>query len=190
MKSFMWEGSNEESSKVAVLLPGGGYTVQAPLLHWCAIMLIEQGWRVQAVEWTISEAARAEPIAFVEAALLTAFEEAPHATERLVVGKSFGSYALPWAVDNGVPGVWLTPILTYLDLREALGRADAGHLAVGGDQDDMWLPEDVAASRSELLTIVGADHALEIGTDWRACVAAQIEVHEAVDRHVRGLTSR
>lgn len=186
----MWQGSNEDSSKVAVLLPGGGYTVQAPLLHWCAIMLIEQGWRVQAVDWSIGEAARTEPMAFVEAALQTALEEAPQATERLVVGKSFGSYALPWAVDNGVPGVWLTPVLTYLDLREALGRADAGHLAVGGDRDDMWLPDEVTAAGAELVTMVGADHSLEIGTDWRASVAAQIEVHEAVDRHVRGLNQR
>lgn len=186
----MWQGSDEESSKVAVLLPGGGYTVQAPLLHWCAIRLIDAGWRVQAVDWSIHEAARAEPMAFVEAALQTALEEAPDATQRLVVGKSFGSYALPWAVDNGLPGIWLTPVLTYADIREALGRADSTHLAVGGNLDEMWLPHEVSPSGAELLTIVGADHSLEIGTDWRASVAAQIEVHEAVDRHLAGLPTR
>ena len=38
-------------------------------------------------------------------------DQAPDDQPVLVVAKSLGTLALPWAVERGLPGVWLTPLL-------------------------------------------------------------------------------
>jgi hypothetical protein len=44
MTSFSWARADSADAPVAVLLPGVNYTVQAPLLYWCATLLAERGW--------------------------------------------------------------------------------------------------------------------------------------------------
>lgn len=170
-----------------MLLPGSGYTVQAPLLSWCAAMLVDGGWHVQAVEWSMTDAAREQPVAFVERAVEQAFAEAPVQGRCLVVGKSLGTFALPWAVRHGVPGVWLTPVLTDSVVARALDAADASHLAVGGDRDTVWLPGNVASTAARLVTVPGGDHGLMVPGGWRASVEAQTTVIDEVSEHVRRL---
>jgi hypothetical protein len=183
MRSFVWPGATPSTAKTAVLLPGSGYTVQSPLLYWCANMLRDAGWHVRAVEWTITDEALRDPIAFVERAVEMAFADAAPAT-RLVVAKSFGTFALPWAVREGVPGVWLTPVLTETALSEALASADATHLAVGGSQDPMWVPESAAGTRATLSTIPGADHRLEVADGWQASLDVQRNLMTSISEHV------
>lgn len=182
MGSFTWPGSDRASDRLAVLLPGTGYTAKAPLLYWCAELLVQQGWRVEAVEWVISDDARRNPRAFVEAEVDLAFAAASNAPGRLVVGKSFGSYALPWAVDSNVPGLWLTPILTDPEICDALATAPASHLAIGGGVDPMWAPSVTLATAAQMVTIEGADHSLLVDGDWRASRACQTEALETVSR--------
>lgn len=189
MRTFPWKSDSETPpGGVAVLLPGSGYTVQAPLLSWCAAMLVDLGWHVQAVEWTMTDEAREQPVAFVERAVVQAFAEAPAHARRLVVGKSLGTFALPWAVGHGVPGVWLTPILTDPAVARALDAADASHLAVGGDRDTVWLPESVPSTAARLVTVPGGDHGLMVPGGWRASVETQTTVIDQVSEHVRQLT--
>jgi hypothetical protein len=187
MTSFAWPGSPQNAGRVAVILPGQGYSVQRPLLYWAARMLVEQGWHVEAVEWRVTEDALEAPRPFVEAAVAVAFDAAPRAATRLVVAKSFGTHALPWAVDEGVPGVWLTPLLTDPSLASALARGGDAHLAVGGDCDDVWRPAEVGAAGVHTLTVPGADHGLEIAGGWRASARVHLDVLERVARHVEAL---
>ncbi|AWB86903.1 hypothetical protein [Mycetocola zhujimingii] len=170
---------------VAVLLPGVGYTIQGPLLYWCAQMLAERGWHVQGVEWSVDAAA--DPVSFVEEAVTTAFNAAPPASRRLIVAKSFGSFALPWALGEGVPGVWLTPVLTSEVVRDALTGAPESHLAIGGDADEMWLPDTVAGGRAALVTVSGANHSLAVKAGWRASLDAQSRVFDTISTHVESL---
>ena len=174
-------------SPVAVLLPGAGYTIQAPLLYWCGKLLTERGWHVQGVEWTVDAAAAADPVSFVDEAVTAAFEAAPHTSRRLIVAKSFGSFALPWAQREGVAGIWLTPVLTSDIVETALRGAPSSHLAIGGDADEMWLPNAVAGTQATLMSVAGADHSLALRNDWRASLAAQTSVLEAVSRHLDDL---
>ena len=188
MRTFPWPRPSEPVTRgVAVLLPGSGYTVQAPLLSWCAAMLVELGWHVQAVEWTVTDEAREHPEAFVERAVELAFAEAPEGDDRLVVGKSFGTFALPWAVRHEIPGIWLTPVLTEPALVRALDAAGATHLAVGGDQDPLWRPESVPTTGARLVTVPGGDHGLTVEAGWRDSIDAQTTVFEQVAEHVQRL---
>ncbi len=133
----------------AVILPGGsGYTVDHPLLWWTAQVLAENGWRVVIVRWTIDDAARADPTAFVADAAEHALDLAGPAERTLIVGKSFGTFAVPWAAEQGWPGVWLTPVLTRPEIANALLDSSTPGLLVGGTADELWDSELATRSRS------------------------------------------
>lgn len=185
MSSFVRARSNSENPPVAVLLPGVGYTVKGPLLHWCAEMLSQEGWHVQGVEWTVDASALNDPQSFVEDAVAEAFDAAPPSSRRLIVAKSFGCFALPWARRNDIPGIWLTPVLTSADMQLGLLNASVDDMAIGGDADALWLPETVAESRANVISVPKADHSLVIPGDWRGSLAAQTAVFESIANHLR-----
>ena len=184
MSTFVRARSNADNAPVAVLLPGTGYTAKAPLLYWCGEMLAQRGWHVQGVEWTVDASALSDPQAFVEQAVAEAFDAAPQSSRRLIVAKSFGCFALPWARRNGIPGVWLTPVLTNEDVRLALLDASAADIALGGDADPAWLPEAIAATRAKVISVPKADHSLTIPGDWHGSHAAQAEIFESIANHL------
>jgi hypothetical protein len=184
MTSRVLAESAASDAPVAVLLPGVGYTIQGPLLYWCAELLASRGWHVQGAEWSVDSAAAADPVPFVEHAVAEAFDAAPRSSRRLIVAKSFGSFALPWALREGIPGVWLTPVLASDIVRDALRDASESHLAIGGDADALWRPEDMAATRASLVTVPGAGHSLTLAGNWRGSLALQSEVLETVATHL------
>jgi hypothetical protein len=175
--------ANPEAADVAVILPGTGYTVQAPLLSWPARMLAERGWQLREVTWTIDDAAQQDPARFVGHAVADAFGASTAAGRRLVVAKSFGTFALPWARAEGVPGVWLTPVTTAPEVQDALRAATPDDLAIGGDVDPLWLPERLAGTRARTVTVPGADHALAVAGGWRATLGVQSAVFDEIDAH-------
>lgn len=187
MSSFAWAESESEFPPVAVLLPGTGYPVRAPLLFWCAKILAELGWHVQAMEWKVDAEALGDPQPFVERAVADAFAAAPSTSRRLIVAKSFGSFALPWAQREGIPGVWLTPVLSNEIVRAGLLGATSADLAIGGDADELWMPERVSGTDATLITVPDADHTLSIAGDWRRSLHVQSEIFSDIARHVERL---
>lgn len=172
------------SQPLVLVLPGAGYGHQAPLLWWTRAIAEQHGARVVAPAWTVDSAAKAEPVAFVEQQVEQALDGR---RPDLVVAKSFGCFALPWAVRLGIDGVWLTPVLTHPAVVEALAAAGPGSLAVGGSADDMWLPSAVGTTRAGLHTVDGADHALEVRGDWRRSQRLQSDVLGLVEERVATL---
>lgn len=151
----------------AVVLPGGsGYTIDHPLLWWTCQVLAENGWLVTAVRWEIDEGARADPVAFVGQAAQQALDLAGPADRTLIVGKSFGTFAAPWAAEQGWPGIWLTPVLTEPSIAAALLGGGAPGLLVGGTADNLWDSEVARKSGLDVLEIDGADHILYTDGDW------------------------
>jgi hypothetical protein len=189
MRSVTWPGSSATSERIAVLLPGIGYSVQRPLLYWCAEILVQQGWRVEAIEWTITEEDQAHAESVAEQALALAFAGVPENSERLIVAKSFGSHGLPWAVTAGVPGIWLTPVLTSAKIHDALVRAPASHLAIGGDLDELWAPAASLNPAATLVTVPGVDHSLETEGDWERSLEVQRDVFARVSAWIAALSS-
>ena len=184
MTSYAWARAESADAPVAVLLPGVNYSVQAPLLYWCAALLTERGWHVQAVDWSVDEEAIAHPLPFVERAVADAFDASPAGPRRLVVAKSFGTFALPWARRAGIAGVWLTPLLTEEPVRRALSEATAADLAVGGELDAFWRPDMVVGTAARLLSVPGAGHALTLPGDWRGSLELQAGILAEIARHL------
>jgi hypothetical protein len=179
--------ATEAASRVALVLPGAGYTAQAPLLYWTTRALADAGWDVWGIDWhsDIDESARRDLFGFVHAALVRAERVLPKPPE-LVVAKSLGTYGLPYFTDRDVRAAWLTPILTDSNVAGALAAVTRGaHLAIGGSGDPAWRPELVAASQARLVTVDDAGHSLEAASaEWREASQRQLDIIDQVVAHL------
>jgi hypothetical protein len=174
----------------ALVLPGVGYTVDHPLLFWTCHVLADAGWQITLARWEIDPEARAEADAFVGRAVDALDVQAPPARRTLVVAKSFGTHAAQWAADRGLPGVWLTPILTDTAVAQALTVSTASALLVGGTADELWQGDVARATGKQVLEIRGADHALHVLGDWRSSVRALEQCLESVERFATAVLDR
>lgn len=172
----------------ALVLPGSGYTAQAPLLYWSTAALLSAGWQVCSVEWDESDREYASPEKLIDRAFELHEKETSTAAD-LVVAKSLGSIALPRCVDQNIAGVWLTPLLNKSEIAAALLAAHRSHLAIGGTKDRHWLPQMVAGTEADLLTIEDTDHAL-LHSDWRESMRIHADVASRVATHISQLKAQ
>lgn len=171
-------------NKVGILLPGAGYVPAAPLLWFARSALQTAGWTVLQVwdEWDHSDAER-----WVSDRFDAALREIGERQTVLVVAKSLTSLALPEAVERGLPGVWLTPLLTQDDVRAALEAATAPTMVVGGTADPLWDTDFVAhLGNVDVVEVAGADHSMQHGDD----LARAIETLGVVTEHIRRFANK
>ncbi|MBO0611173.1 hypothetical protein [Myceligenerans salitolerans] len=157
-----------DPSRVVTMLPDVAYTALAPLLHHSRAALLELGWTVRVVEWSGTPDLDGARIAAAE--LLEGSDGPGDGVTHLVVGKSLGTLAIPAAARLGLPGIWLTPLLTWddaADIREAVAGLEGDHLLIGGSADPTWDHDLVASLRADFVEVPGGDHRLEIPDDWR-----------------------
>lgn len=190
--TFPWPANLPESAgsgRRALVLPGSGYSADRPLLYWAAQVLALHGWHVQAVRWHIDDAARTQPREFVESAADLALAACPPGGPALVLAKSFGTFAAQWSAHRGFPGIWLTPLLSTPEVARALVESGQPGLLVGGTADQLWDGDQARRSRHEVMEVPGADHVLELRTDWRASLAVLQEVLERIERFAATLSA-
>ena len=161
----------------ALLLPGRGYGPQQPLLHFARRCLVEAGCEVHTLTWPKGEVGADVVVALVEEA---AARLPGRPSDLVLLAKSLGTLAIPWAAQYGVRGIWLTPLLQVPEIRAALGSLPAGSLLAGGTADATWDGDVAAASGLPVLQIEGGDHLLEIPGDVHRSVAALARVVTAV----------
>lgn len=190
METFLWPGcpADEQGAPgVAVIVPGAGYKAEAPLLYWPAELLKDRGWHVRAIRWTDDDDPGDDPHGLTARAVEQALAEAPHAGQRLIVAKSFGTFAIPWADAANVPGIWLTPILTDAAIRNTLSGSRKADLLIGGSRDNFWDTAGLSGTAGSFVEIDDADHSLQVPNDWRASQAVQAQAFTAVERFVAGM---
>ncbi len=132
-----WFAQPDHPVGTAILLPGRMFGIATPLLHWPAALLTQIGWSVLGVNWDEDGLAH-EEASHVRRCADAALDRAPDDRPVLVVGKSLGTLALPWAVENGLPGAWLTPLLQDAAVVTAVQEAQQPTLLVGGTADPHW----------------------------------------------------
>lgn len=167
----------------AVLLPGLGYPVSAPLLWYAGTVLSFRGWSVHLVSWP--ENISRNGVVPVATEIL---EDLHGASQILMVGKSLGSLAMPLAVERGLPGVWLTPLLREPWIADTARRVGHDHLLIGGTSDPVWDSTVATAGEARVLAVPEADHALQIDGDLDATMAAVTSMAQTVDEFVRDLS--
>jgi hypothetical protein len=77
----------------ALVLPGGGYTVDHPALFWTCQVLVQVGWEVTTMRWSAEGITEADCRSFVEQGADLLDASAGEADKTLVLAKSLGSYA-------------------------------------------------------------------------------------------------
>lgn len=155
-----------DPNRVAVVLPGLHYNIDLPVLHFAYEVLAAKGWSVLRVRWNPPDDAldEEEQTSWVQAIAQQVIDLAP-GQQRLIVTKSLGSLAAPVALENDLPGVWLTPLLHEGLVVDALTASTQPSLLVGGTADPAW---DVAKARVTgkiVLEIPGANHLLSLSDD-------------------------
>lgn len=175
--TLVFDGTGDRG---AVFLPGRAMTCDWPPMRFASIHLHRLGWTTMLLSWRPER--RPEWVAEQAAAALELL-----GTERaLLVGKSMGTFAAPFAVERGLPAIWFTPLLHEARIAEALERSQAPTLLVGGTQDEAYDVQLVERLPVESLTVVGADHSLEFADAYET-LELQRRILDRVDAFVRAL---
>ena len=173
-----WFGQPAESLGTAILLPGARGGISTPLMHWPATLLTEAGWSVLGVAWDENRIERGGAASEVRRCASAALNQAPPGQPVLIVAKSLGTLALPWAVEHGLPGVWLTPLLSDAGVVAAVEEARQVTLLVGGTDDPHWQRSIAVGPGVTLLELPGANHGLQQPGHWRRSLLHQVEIFD------------
>ena len=118
----------EETNNLVIILPGAGYTTQAPLLHYTTGLFFTKGFDVLHMNYTFSKqeltALNERNFASdVQFAIDNAIKDKKY-SNYYVVAKSIGTKALIYLLDHprlkDAKVVWLTPILQNDDVFNAM----------------------------------------------------------------------
>lgn len=177
-----WFAQPGQPLGTAVLLPGRMGGTATPLMHWPAALLTQNGWSVLGVAWDEYRLEREGAASEVRRCAHAALDQVPSGQPVLIVAKSLGTLALPWAVENRLPGVWLTPLLQDEAVVAAVLKARQVTLLVGGTDDPHWQPPAALGPGVALLQLSDADHGLQQPGDWRRSLLNQVAVFDQVSQ--------
>jgi hypothetical protein len=107
----------------------------------------------------------------------------------LVVGKSLGTYGARLAAERAYPAIWLTPVLTLVEVVDAIRANPARQLLVGGTADRLWdadVATSLAADGCDVLQLDGLDHGLIDLADPLHSAEALVEITRTMARFVAG----
>lgn len=187
-----------DTTHLAIVLPGLGYTCDMPLLYYTVSLLLDSGADVLQVEYDYSRESGYRSlspggrtlrlIADAAAACRAALGQRPY-RRATVVGKSLGTRAMPHLLADtlgqiAARSIWYTPLLNEERVRMHLCDSREPTLVAIGTDDAHYSATTVAAIRSEVVVIAGADHGMEVAGDIVRSVQALESVMRAVQRFV------
>ena len=166
----------------AVVIPGRTFGSGAPLPMYVGDVAEYRGGVVRRFDWTVPVPA---DLGGVSAQSWVCDQVRPVLDEMgaqpLLIGKSLGSFASALAAERSLPAVWLTPVLTAPWVAEALARATAPFLLIGGTADKVW---DRALARRlspHVVEVPAADHGMYVPGPLTDTIAVLARIVVAVD---------
>ncbi|MDP9443247.1 MAG: alpha/beta hydrolase [Actinomycetota bacterium] len=166
-----FEPANGDRGRVAIVLPGAGYSPAHPVLEIARLALLQQGWTVQQVWWEAPSDRFDDVDGTVgwvcrQAEASLAAETAADAL--LLAGKSLGTLAAKVAASRQLPAVWFTPLLDVGRAPPRYARPRPPRLLVGGGSDESWPATIAERLGGDQLVLEGADHGLVVSGDVAA----------------------
>ncbi len=171
------------TDRLAMLLPGFGYTLDMPLFYYLENLCLDAGIDVLRAETNYNqnrafgEATETEQARWVatdaRAAWQAGLAQANYASA-LVAGKSLGTLGLaailadPPESSGAVQSIWLTPLISEPTVRQTLLRLGDSAQVVIGDADPEYDVDVLTAIEGTGVNVVvapGADHGLDIPGD-------------------------
>lgn len=168
--------SKENNSKnLAIILPGTGYTSQAPLIHYSTGVFINKSFDVLQVNYQynnkvydgfneISEAIKVDVKKVIDDVLTNKTYE-----DFYLIGKSVGTIAMSSELTRetfkNAKAIWLTPLIQREDVFYAMVKSENKGLCIIGDKDPCYSEERyVKVSANSNITsklISNVNHSLE-----------------------------
>ncbi|MDN5708557.1 MAG: alpha/beta hydrolase [Planococcus sp. (in: firmicutes)] len=142
--------NQDQTRKLAIFLPGIGYTTKSPLFHYTERLLAEQEYDILRInydynhplydEYTmaeIDEAVKQDAKQVIDQVLKGSIYE-----KFFLVAKSLGTIALANELERkkfkGAKTVWLTPLVKHQDIFEAMKNCQNPALSFIGDKDHYY----------------------------------------------------
>ncbi|WP_211653285.1 alpha/beta family hydrolase [Planococcus alpniumensis] len=142
--------NQDQTRKLAIFLPGIGYTTKSPLFHYTERLLAEQEYDILRInydynhplydEYTmaeIDEAVKEDAKQVIDQVLKGSIYE-----KFFLVAKSLGTIALANELERkkfkGAKTVWLTPLVKHQDIFEAMKNCQNPALSFIGDKDHYY----------------------------------------------------
>ena len=171
----------EDARHLAILLPGAGYTVQAPLLHFSTGVFLNKSFDVLQVNYSyndkfyddftieeIDQAIKYDVKVVIDKVLANKTYE-----NYYLIGKSLGTIAMSSELKRDVfkeaKALWLTPLLNQEDVFESMLNGSNSSLCLIGDNDHHYNAERYAqlANNKNLVSRLypNADHGLQYESD-------------------------
>ncbi|GIO61445.1 alpha/beta hydrolase [Paenibacillus cineris] len=189
--------AESNTSGLAIIFPGQGYTAQAPLLYYSMGIYLNQNYDVLQVNYqyndpfyrdfsfdAIAEAIRTDVGAVIDRVLQNASYD-----DYILIGKSIGTIALGFEVQRDLfqkaKVIWFTPLLGRDFVWNAMMDSKQRSLCFIGDNDSCYIEERFERLRANpnllLRLIPGVNHGLEYETDLFASMDVLKQVMKEVE---------
>jgi hypothetical protein len=192
---------HQQSSKLAILLPGRGYSVEAPLLFYSTGLLFSKGYNVLHINYQydnqeFSQLSPEEQTQQIRVDVDSVIDEVladDRYDEYCLIAKSIGTIGLSHLVTQDrfktSKTVWLTPLLTRDKVFQAMLHSHQECLSIIGDSDPIFqadLYEKLQANKNmSLICIERANHSLEFDHDIFNSIDVLKQVLKEIDYFMR-----
>lgn len=178
---YLLQSNTESPNGLAIFLPGLGYTMRNPLLHFSSGAFLDKGYDVLHINYlyyteeyeafTIDELRTAllQDVTSVLNEVLPALDYSSY----YLLGKSLGTLAMPAVLEfekfQNAKTVWLTPNLRDETVIQTMMTIKQNGLCIIGDEDPFYDPEKIEQlmrnKQMEFVIPKGVNHALEVDHD-------------------------
>lgn len=183
----------EETNYLTIILPGAGYTTQAPLLHFTTGIFWNKGHDVLHVNYQYSQEEMsalekdeftADVLSVIE--LILDNHDYSHLT---IVAKSIGTVAMTYLLEyprfKTAKTIWLTPLLQRNHVYEALLKCDHEGIVIIGNEDPCFIEErfeEIKKNQNLTLHLVeGANHSLELKNNIIGSIDVLKDIMKVID---------
>lgn len=190
-------GNGKPTRNLAIMLPGAGYTTQAPLFHYTTELFLNRGWDVLEVNYRYNDPAydrfSTDDLAgIIRHDVNIVLDEVLGAgayDNFSLIGKSLGTLAMcserTRKAFQKARMAWLTPLIHRDDVLDAMLQAEQPGLAVIGDRDNCYSEEryQKLAGNPELAPSLmpGVGHGLDYAGDVQQSIDALKEILKAIE---------
>lgn len=180
---YLWIRQKHKSDGLCIMLPGLGYTTQAPLFHYATGLFVNNNLDVLRINYDyrkneyFSKLTGTEKDDWmyedVKAVIQDVLKETQY-EQYYIVNKSLGS--IPMAYERtqnellqSSYGIWLTPLLKDETVYNAMLSENLPALCIIGDKDPHFIEDRIQAlkNNNQIHTVIipNANHSLEINED-------------------------
>ena len=150
---YTLEGANEDTERLAIMLPGAGYTAQAPLFHYASSLFLESSVDVLKINYPYNdtfyddfsweELSRA--INHDVSAVLDRVLPDKGYRQYILLAKSIGTLSMESILGKNdaheTKAIWVTPLLKEERVADLLADSRQQTLCIIGEKDPHYRPE-------------------------------------------------